>query len=326
MTTRRHVLKILGATAAVPAGILALRHSADAPTPVRWTGEVLGALANLTLWHRDPAFARATIARMLGEIDRLENIFSLYRPGSEIARLNAGGRLEKPSGDFVAILDEARTIAAASGGAFNPAVQTLWNVYAQHFASHPQSTETPNNSLLQDARAKSDFAAVDAGRRAIAFARPGMALTLNGIAQGYITDRIAYLLRNEGFDHAMVELGETRALGAAPDGKPFEVRLMNPGAPGVADRTVALADASLSVSGGYGLRWAPNCHHIFDPQTGRSAETLLDVAVVAPRATLADGLSTAIFVAGEARAAAILATYPAASALITRRDGSTTRI
>jgi thiamine biosynthesis lipoprotein len=150
-----------------------------------------------------------------------------------------------------------------------------------------------------------------------------MAITLNGIAQGYITDRITDLLRHEGFEHAMVELGETRALGASPDGQPFQVGLMNPASPGLVDRTVALADQALSVSGGYGLRFGGDAHHIFDPATGRSANRLLDVAVIAPRAIHADALSTAIFVAGEELAPAILRAYPPARAMITRTDGST---
>lgn len=323
--SRRNVIKILGAAAALPAGVFALRASAGAPRPVQWQGEMLGALAGMTLWHRDPEFARRTIARMRVEIDRLENVFSLYRRDSEIARLNRDGRLVAPARDLIDVLEISRAVAAASGGAFNPAVQPLWNTYTAYFAGHPDATRAPAAAAIDAAHRLADFAAVDAARRAIGFARPGMAITLNGIAQGYITDRIADLLRNEGFDHAMVELGETRALGAMPDGRPFEVNLMKPGAPRLVDRTVELADASLSVSGGYGLRFgrSTEAHHIFDPATGYSANRLLDVAVIAPRATLADALSTAIFVAGEPAAGKILAAYPAARARVTRSDGST---
>ena len=303
---------------------MALRQSVGTLAPVQWHGETLGALANLTLWHRDAGVARRTIARMRAEIDRLEGVFSLYRPDSEIVRLNRAGRLTAPSRDLVAVLDEARRIARASGGAFDPTVQPLWNAYAAHFAANPTATKGPDPTALDAARALTDFTNLDAGARAIGFGKPGMEITLNGIAQGYITDRIADLLRNEGFDHAMVELGETRAVGPAPGGQPFEVRLMRPDVPGLADRSVLLADAALSVSGGYGLRFGRSeSHHIFDPATGHSANRLLDVAVIAPRAVLADGISTAIFVAGEQAAPEILRAYPSARATLTRGDGST---
>jgi FAD:protein FMN transferase len=323
-TSRRRVLTILGAAMALPAGAMLLGEKLGALAPVQWHGETMGALASLTLWHRDPSFARRTIARMRGEIDRLDDIFSLYRPESEIVRLNRAGRLAAPSRDLVVVLEEARRIASASSGAFDPTVQPLWNAYATHFAVHAQTAEGPDSAVIDAARALTDFTAMDIAPRAIGFAR---AITLNAIAQGYITDRIADLLRHEGYAHAMVELGETRALGAAPDGQPFTVSLMNPGQPGIADRQVALADAALSVSGGYGLRFgASDSHHIFDPATGRSPNHLLDVAVIAPRATIADVLSTAIFVAGEQAAPAILRAYPAARAMITRADGTTAQL
>lgn len=321
--TRRRMLTILGATLAVPAGVLALRGLGGAPDPVRWDGEVLGATAAMTLWHPRPEMARQTILRMGLEIERLEQVFSLYRPESEIARLNRDGRLDRPSADLVEVLEQALAFAEASGGAFDPAVQPLWTLHAAHFARAEADPAGPGAAEVARARALSDFRGIEVGRRGIAFARPGMAVTLNAIAQGHITDRIADLLRQEGFEQAMVELGETRAIGHAPDGAPFRVALMNPADPGLADREVTLQDASLSVSGGYGMRWpGGNSHHIFDPATGHSANRLLDVAVIAPRARDADALSTAIFVAGEAAAPALLRQNPGASALLTRMDGS----
>jgi thiamine biosynthesis lipoprotein len=319
--SRRNVLTILGAAVALPAGVLALRTGAGAPTPVQWRGESLGGPAYLTLWHRDPAVANRTIASMRAEIERLETIFSLHRQDSEIVRLNARGRLNGPSRDLVFVLEEARRIAQASAGAFDPTVQPLWKLWASRDridgASRP-----PAPAALEAARALVDFSAMEVSVGSVRFARDGMAITLNGIAQGYITDRIADLLRNEGFDHAMVELGETRAIGAAPDGRPFRVGIVRPDNPAMLDRTVQLADEALSVSGGYGFRFGPDAHHIFDPSSGRSPTALRDVVVKARRAVEADALSTAIYVAGEQAAPGILRAYRSATAILTRADGS----
>jgi thiamine biosynthesis lipoprotein len=105
-----------------------------------------------------------------------------------------------------------------------------------------------------------------------------------------------------------------------PEGRPWRLGIKNARATSEITRTVELTDAALAVSGGYGTTFEPTgrFHHIFDPATGASAGTLLDVAVIAPRATIADGLSTAIYVAGEARGMELLAYYPGARALITR--------
>jgi thiamine biosynthesis lipoprotein len=81
---------------------------------------------------------------------------------------------------------------------------------------------------------------------------------------------------------------------------------------------------ALAVSGGYGTTFdaSGRFHHIFDPRTGASANSLVDVAVIGPRATAADGLATAICVAGEAFAPTLLAAYPHTRAIVTRLDGT----
>ncbi len=312
---RRRVLRVLAAGLALPLGVLGARALRDVPEPARWQGEVLGAWSGMTLWHPNPGHARRAIARMLVEIERLENVFSLYRPDSELARLNRDGRLEAPSADLVEVFGQSQRIAELSGGAFDPTTQPLWQLYA-----------AGRGGELERVLPLVDYAAVSAGRREVRFGRPGMAASLNGIAQGHITDRITRILGDEGFENAMIELGETRALGAAPDGRPFAVGLVNPQAPTVLDREVALAGAALAVSGGYGMRFAAGGHHIFDPRTGQSPESLTQVAVVSPRAVWADALSTAIYVAGEGAAEGLLSAYAGSRAILWRSDGTVREI
>jgi thiamine biosynthesis lipoprotein len=151
-----------------------------------------------------------------------------------------------------------------------------------------------------------------------------MAITLNSVAQGYITDAVADMLRNDGFESAMVDLGEFRALGRHPDGHPWRVGLQDPLATSAVDRVIELDDTALAVSGGYGTTFEPSgqFHHIFDPQTGASAHKIADAAVLASRATAANALTVAICVLGEGRAAALLEACPGTRAIITRSDGS----
>src|ERR1700687_1428573 len=95
--TRRRAIRIVAAAAGLPLMIAAVRATAPNGQLHRWQGEVLGALSELTLWHTDAAFAHRTIFRVRDEIERYERIFSLYRQESEISRLNAAGKLTKPS-------------------------------------------------------------------------------------------------------------------------------------------------------------------------------------------------------------------------------------
>ena len=313
--SRRRTLKVLAATAAIPLAVAATRTLRVAPKPFQWNGEALGALSSITLWTPHPAKARAAFARMAAEVARLENVFSLYLPESEVSRLNREGELYRPSRDLRLVLDESLRIAEASSGAFDPTVQPLWKARAAGIA--------PSRAILQAV----DYEALNLGKRRVSLDKPGMAVSLNGIAQGYITDWIADLLRNEGFENAVVELGETRTLGAMPDGSDFEIGLTDPLHPGSLREYLQITDAALSVSGGYGLPFAPGQgHHILNPKSGFSPETLSQVAVIAPTAMQADGLSTAIYVAGAEAAGTLLSGVPGARAILADRHGEITKI
>jgi FAD:protein FMN transferase len=331
MLSRRRAVRIVAAAAGLPLLIAAVRAAAPAGQLFHWQGEVLGAVSELALWHTDAALVQRTIARVRGEIARYERIFSLYRTDSEITRLNAHGSLANPSPELRELVEASQRFSVLSGGAFDISVQPLWRLYEAHFWSH-SDIQTDLAARARDvARDLVDFRNIDAGAARIAFARAGMGITLNSLAQGFITDAAADLLRNEGFDSAVIDLGEFRTLGRHPDGRPWRIGIRNGLAKGGIDesdegiaRTVELEDTALAVSGGYGTIFEPTgrFHHIFDPHTGASANALVDVAVIGPRATAANGLSTAICVAGEARAAALLAAFPGTRAIVTRPDGT----
>src|SRR5882672_594365 len=326
--TRRRALRIVAAMAGLPLLIAGVRATAPKGQLYSWQGDVLGAMSELTLWHTDAAFARATILRVRHEIERYERIFSLYRTDSEISRLNAAGRLLKPSPELRALVDESQRLGELSGGAFDISVQPLWRLYEAHFWSHTAIQPDIGAKARDVARALVDFRRIDNGTSGIGFDRAGMAITLNSIAQGFITDAIADMLRNEGFESAVVDLGEYRTIGDHPDGRPWRIGIRDGKAPGSFNRMVELEDMALAVSGGYGTTFEPSgrYHHIFDPVTGASANNLVDVAVIGPRATEANGLSTAICVAGEARAPALLAAYPKMRAILTRLDGTSVTV
>jgi FAD:protein FMN transferase len=342
--TRRRAFRIVAAGAGLPLMIAGLRATVPAGRLFNWQGEVLGGLAELSLWHTDEAMARRAIRKVEAEIARYEGIFSLARAENEISRLNAAGSLARPSTELRALMEDGRRFSVLSGGAFDVSVQPLWRLYEAHFWSgRTIADEARADGLLARAhdvaRALVDYRAIEIGAGGrIAFARPGMAVTLNSLAQGYITDAAADLLRNEGFESAFVDLGEIRAIGRHPEGRAWRIGVrdgrpaagmagVGAGSAGPAESpmpVVELADTAMAVSGGYGTTFEPSgrYHHIFDPTTGDSARALIDAAVIGPRATVANGLSTALCVAGEARAAVMLAACPGYRAILTRPDGT----
>ena len=166
-------------------------------------------------------------------------------------------------------------------------------------------------------RALVDYRAVEVEAPEIRFARPGMAVTLNGIAQGYITDRVATLLQDAGMTDVLLDIGETRALGHHPDGRPWRVGLRRAAEPETVGRTVALAESAIATSAGIASPFdaSGRHHHLFDPASGRPADGAGQVSVIAPRATMADALSTALAVLPPARVAACAVRFPEISVL-----------
>jgi FAD:protein FMN transferase len=328
--TRRRVITVLAAIAGVPL-LRADDHVTKTVALYRWNGTSLGSPSRLLIYHPDGVMAGRIAARCAAEIRRLEAIFALYRADSELARLNRDGRLDAPSLDLLIVLAHCQRLAALSGGAFDVSVQPLWDLYAMHFfdaASAP--THGPEPQAIERALRLVDWQGVDVTTRRIQLARRGMGLTLNGIAQGYVTDRVSEILRDHGCDRILLDMGcsELRASGSSVDGRPWRVGLADPREPETLALTLDLCDRALCTSGGYGTKFEPSgrFHHLFDPATGGSAHHYIAVSVFAASAMVADALSTALYTTPPERGARLLGQFPGVSALVTRADGSIQRL
>lgn len=290
---RRRFLTIAASAVAVPG---ALRAGTAA-----WRGTALGAAATITLGGTGAAAAEPTFAAVAAELERLERVFSLYRPDSVLSRLNRDGRIAAPPADLVEILVLSDALHRATGGAFDPTVQPLWLALARR---------GPAASL----RAASDLVgwrgvAFDAA--GIGFARPGMALTLNGVAQGHVADRIAALLRARGYRDVLVDMGEIVASGTR-HGAAWSADIAAPN--GRVMGRVRLRDRALAVSAPLGtlIDADRRIGHILDPRRGARAPDRLLAAVSAASAAVADGLSTGCCLLSEAEAAKAVARFPGA--------------
>ncbi|CAO3428791.1 FAD:protein FMN transferase [Azospirillum doebereinerae] len=329
--TRRRFLTI-GATLAGAAlsgtALLPARLRAEGLGLREWRGVALGADACIQLAHPDPAEADRLIRLCLDEVERLERLFSLYRPDSALRRLNRDGALADPPADAVRLLSEAVAFGRRTEGAFDVTVQPLWQLHAAHFGRPGADPDGPPATAVAAARGLVDYRALRVGVERIDFARRGMAVTLNGIAQGYVTDRVSALLRGQGMDRVMVDLGEIRALGLHPDGRPWRVGLKDPADESRLSETLEIADRAVATSGGYGTRFdaAGRFSHLFDPATGHSARHWSAVTVVAADATTADALSTALSILPIGKAEALLRGFPGVTARLTRPDGGVLRL
>ncbi len=286
--TRRRFLSISAAALSVPA-------AAQAGESARWQGVALGAPASMVLAGVALPAARPVFAALETEVLRLERIFSLYRDDSALTRLNAQGHLDAPPPEMLDLLSLAGAIHDATGGAFDPTVQPLWRARA-----------IGGDEAAARALVGWRHVGFDAGR--VTLARPGMALTLNGIAQGYVTDRIADLLRSRGFGDVLVDMGEVVARGRRGDGAAWQAGIAAPD--GALVGRVTLRDRALATSAPMGTRLLGGRGHIIDP-AGTGARRAL-VSVSAPRAAAADGLSTALCLVDDVTAERAVARFSGA--------------
>lgn len=291
MLTRRRFIAI--SAALVPS--MALSKAPDIHTE---TGIALGARVTLRIQHPD---APRVAALAMDEIWRLEGIFSLYKPDSSLSRLNRHGALTAPPFELLECLSLAGSVHHASGGRFDPTVQPLWSAQATALERGTPLTGSERATIL----ARIGWHHVTLSAEAITL-DPGTALTLNGIAQGYIADRVAALLARHGLTRALIDTGEMVAL---PGGS-WPVRLPS-------GNTFTLQDRALATSSPLGMTFGGDgvTSHILNPATGRPAlphwET---VTVSAPSAAMADAVSTA---------ACLLETQAEARALCDRVPGTT---
>ena len=215
---------------------------------------------------------------------------------STVSALNRDGTVE--DAELAQLTDIAQTIGALSGGAFDPTVAPVMDAW--DFTG--DAPRVPSDEELSALLAHVGLEKLSVDGNTIALS-DGAQLDLGGIAKGYAAGRVRTILREAGVTSAIISLGgNVAAVGKKPDGSAWTVGLQDPDRPEAYFGTVSIEDACVVTSGAYQRYFEENgvCyHHILDPHTGCPAESgVKSVSVVAQDDTLADALSTALFVMG----------------------------
>ena len=254
-----------------------------------------GTVVSIKVLHQDARQAELAMADALAQVRMVDALMSIYRPGSEVHRLNRDGRLTRPNPHLLAVLNEAGRLSRLTGGAFDITVQPLWTLAREGM------DRMPALPLIGWRRMSVSGANVTL--------EPGMAITLNGIAQGYAVDLARAALKARGIRHALIDTGEFGALGRGKEGKPWTLGIRDPRRVDAYAGVLQMDSRAIATSGDYATAFTPDFseHHIFDPATGASPVELAAVTVAAPSGVLADGLSTAFMVMGTERSLALAA-------------------
>ncbi|KQV83905.1 thiamine biosynthesis protein ApbE [Massilia sp. Root351] len=315
----------LAASIGVLAGAEAGASSAAAAGPPLHTAaaQAFGTTVTVTVAHADGAAAQAAMRAALREAQAVDRLMSIYDPASQVYQLNRDGVLPNPHNRLLLVLAQARALALLTDGAFDVTVQPLWLAYAQA----AERGGLPDALALSRARALVGWRQLAFKRGEVRFLRPGMALTLNGLAQGYAADLALAALRRHGIRNALLDTGEFAASGAKPPGLPWALGIRDPRDAGACTDIVLARDRCLATSGDYESVFTQDRvhHHILDPERGDSPPELAGVTVLAPSALLADGLSTAFMVMGAKKAHALAGRLPGIDLLTVDKQGRARR-
>ena len=294
--TRRRFLKIIGLASigAISGTALVKLTKTDILKKVTWQGIALGSPAEITIYHPNQKEAEDILSESHKKLVQLENLFSLYKENSQLSMLNKNGYVKNPHPDMLALINLSKEYAEMTDGAFDVTVQPLWNLYNEAFI---KTNKPPIESEIEKTLSLVDWRSISVSKNLINYEKEGMSSTLNGIAQGYITDKISEHLINSDINNTLVQLGEYRGIGDHPDGRPWRLLLSNP------EHTdsigeIEFTNAAVATSAGLGTPFdlTGKHHHIFDPKNGYNANNYLQVSVTSKTAAEADALATAFLI------------------------------
>ena len=260
----------------------------------------------------------------MGEFQRIDDLMSSYKPGSVVSKVNQVGSLAKvPVGEEIfRVLREAIAVSGASGGAFDP---TIWPVSQLWGFERGGSIPIPELLAIKLPMVGYGNVIFDDSGYSVGFMINGMGLDLGAIAKGWAVDRAMEILVARGIRNAIIDAGgDLRIIGTRPGKDFWRIGVQHPRDPGALLLTFDLKDTAIVTSGDYerfflvdGVRY----HHILDPSTGQPARGCQSVTVLAPTAAEADACATAAFVLGPSKGLAFLRARRGVRGVIVGADG-----
>ena len=265
-------------------------------------------------------------------VDQIEDQISIYRPTSELSRINATaaeGWVDVSPGVWT-LLVRARELWELTGGAFDIAAGSL--VRAWGFLQ--REGRTPDDAALAAAcaAAGTQFVKLDSERRRVRFLRPGVEINPGAIGKGWALDRAVSYLAGRGVGSVLMHGGQSSVVARGTQGPSvggrhgWRVGLRHPLRPDRRLATITLDDKSLGTSGSgtqFFVDRGRRLGHILDPRTGRPAEGVISATVIAESAADADALATALYVLGPAGLPTIAPLGAAAAVLVLPEAGGT---
>lgn len=295
----------------VVCGLLLVAACAPAERPLSYSGQTMGTSYQVTVVAAEDGVPGDLGERIQAVLDDVDGRMSTYKDDSELNRLNRAppGEPFRVSPQLMAVLQLSQQVYQLSGGAFDPSVGPLVDLWGFGPSHHPE--RIPDQAEIDGLRGKSGFHQLILDPEGhTATRQTDISLDLSAVAKGYGADRVAELLRTLGLTRYMVEVGGEMALaGLNARGTPWRIAVERPVVEArEVEQVISVTDAGVATSGDYrnyfeqdGVRYS----HTLDPRDGYPvSHNLASVTVVGATSALADALATAYLVMGTAQALA----------------------
>jgi len=278
---------------------------------VRQSLPMMGTIVNLVVCGKDEAECHLGISACTDRMRSLSQMMSTYVADSPLSQLNRTGTLENCPAELIEVFGLARELSELSGGAFDPTVLPLVGL----FKEVRETGILPDEQKIKEILQVVDYRyIVVRDNNTVEFSKPGVSVTLDAVAKGYIVDQGIAVLQELGISNAFVEAGgDLMVIGHRYDGKPWKIGIRNPRSNDLKKlRTIEMSDRAIATSGDYMQYFTEDkkIHHIINPHTGFSPVRTASSSIIAPTVARADGLATVTMVLEPEASIALLEQLP----------------
>ena len=290
----------------------------------------MGTIVEITVMDGDEELYDTAVGKAFRRVSDLEKLFSSYRPLSDVTRISQGAGKEPVtvSADVVGITLKAIRVAELTDGAFDPTIGSL----ASQWGFSGENGYVPTTDEIAEALPMVDYRKIKVDKEAstVELTERGVAINLGGIAKGYIIGEAVKVLKKRGVRRAIIKAGgDMFAFNSTGEERtPFKIGIRDPR--GKEDDLVGeayLDEGAVATSGDYERFFMKNgkrYHHILDPETGFPAMGARSATVITDDPTLADALSTSVFVLGPKKGMELIEGLDGVEGLIVGADGKIT--
>jgi len=286
------------------------------------TRSSMGTFVSMTLFHASKDKAEEAMGHAFEEIDRLAGLMNRFDRATAVAQLNNDGFLNDVPSEVTEVVARALSYYKISHGTFDISVKPVIDLFKKNFAE--KKTAFPDTTDLNKILGLVGSDQIEIKGRVIRFKKPGVGITLDGIAKGYIVDKASKILAKDHIkDHLINAGGDIRTSGASSDKKPWTVAIQDPEKKKQYPDIIHMTNGAIATSGNYEVYFDREkmFHHIVDPKTGMSPDLSASVSVQAETAMDADALSTSVFVMKPVAGVSFIDTLPNCECLVISRTG-----